>query len=319
MDDQTDAHVKPKWLIKDLFTMDPKLYPCSENTGHSYWVLLHTVTANLRPSQLIHWKNMMHNFVGGIYPCFHCRDDLHRIWTVGSPSAEGPQSAAVPIMSQHMFIDHVSSAAEASYFLWKLHNIVSIRIYARHWTESDQLHSALWFSKEVWPPMVADGCANRRTLACMNGADKTVVLRALRQTYCLRAAGAESMCSLFDDNVTAVHFAKSEEKRLEEIILSDPKPFESLQHYRAARKPAKVNGKLFAKAIGDVIGLVGGPIVGVVVGVLLATRLSKRQNNVNPDDDDQEIVPPTEAGEAAAGDADLPEDDERWQQMVIKA
>ena len=190
MNDDTDAHIPPALRVADLMSMEPDLYPCSENSGHAFWVVLHAVTANMVTAQLGAWRRMMGAFVRGLYPCFHCRDDFDRIWRFGSPKGEGPPSAAVPAMGAAMPLSAVASVLDANLWLWKLHNVVSIRIHARHWNHTEQLSAAIWTSKRVWPPRVARRCADPRSLQCVETADSATVLRALGQDYCLQAAGS---------------------------------------------------------------------------------------------------------------------------------
>lgn len=53
-----------------------------------------------------------------------------------------------------------SAVDDAKLWLWKLHNIISMRIAARsvNDTEASQLEKSLFLSKRVWPPALRYAC-----------------------------------------------------------------------------------------------------------------------------------------------------------------
>ena len=64
-----------------------------------------------------------------------------------------------------MHLNFLPSSFLRLFRVWKLHNIVSMRIAARHVLQpnSNKLHNALYLGKKVWPPIKRAVCSLSET------------------------------------------------------------------------------------------------------------------------------------------------------------
>eukprot|EP00744_Colponema_vietnamica_P005367 GILI01007870.1.p1 GENE.GILI01007870.1~~GILI01007870.1.p1 ORF type:complete len:573 (-),score=176.19 GILI01007870.1:204-1922(-) len=172
----------PTFVYDDLFEFKPYLCP-TQIVGPATWGLLHAISASLQDEdEVAKFREMLTAFIAGIYPCEGCRTHFQTIWHRG----EGEGLGRVESLKRLMPVESIKNREDAMIWLWRAHNVVSMRLFHNHINE-DSLEAAQWTAKTLWiPPSAGPACEPVPQFKCLEKVNEHKVARAVSRRYRLR-------------------------------------------------------------------------------------------------------------------------------------